>query len=231
MNAELLRVESLAGPGFSGTSFGITPGGWLRLADGPHETCEALVDILFGLSPAHDGRVLWDGVDVAELSESGQLDLAARIGFVHSRGGLLLNLRVWENLMLPLQHHQGRIDREALEAEILEAFAAAGIGESSAARILASRTDDLPSHEILLALLMRACCTRPALIICEAAFDGMPRHACVAAMRLLDHTAARCPGLALLTIGDSTAPLVNLTSAAWPEPETLNWNPPSWHAT
>jgi ABC-type transporter Mla maintaining outer membrane lipid asymmetry ATPase subunit MlaF len=231
MNSDLLRAESLAGPGFSGTSFRIAPGQWLRLADGPRETVAALVDILFGLAHADDGEVFWDDDAISNISETGRLQIATRTAFVHPRGGLLLNLRVWENVLLPLRHHHSQIDIESVETEILTALAAAGIGEVAASRILAARTDDLAPHETLLALLLRAHCAKPALIICEAAFDGLPGHAREAAARLLDHTAARCPGLALLTIGDSAATLAGLQPTAWPAPETLHWNPPSWHAT
>jgi ABC-type transporter Mla maintaining outer membrane lipid asymmetry ATPase subunit MlaF len=231
MTPDLLRAESLAGTGFSGTSFRIAPGQWLRLADGPRETVAALVDVLFGLAPAVEGEVFWEGAAISTCSESDRLAIAARTAFVHPRGGLLLNLRVWENIVLPLRHHRRQIDTDALEAEILAAFAAAGIDEPAASRILAARTDDLAPHEILLTLLLRAFCMKPALIICEAAFDGLPAHARDTASRLLDHTAACCPGLALLTIGDSPATLANLQPTAWPAPETLTWNPPSWLAT
>lgn len=231
MTPDLLRAESLAGPGFSGTSFRIAPGEWLRLAEGPRETVAALVDVIFGLAPAVEGEVFWDGTAISTCSEGARLDIAARTAFVHPRGGLLLNLRVWENIVLPLRHHRRQIDTDALEAEILAAIAAAGIDESAASRILTARTDDLAPHETLLALLLRALCAKPALLICEAAFDGLPGHAREAAARLLDHTAAYCPGLALLTIGDSSSALASLKPATWPAPKTLTWNPPSWLAT
>lgn len=231
MNPELLRAESLAGPGFSGTYFQLAPGQWLRLADGPHHAGSALVDALFGIGPVRAGEVFWSGVPISSRTGAQRLDIAARAAFVHPRGGLLLNLRVWENILLPIKHRQARFHLDELEAEILATFAGAGISETHASRILGARTDDLAPHEILFALLIRAYCEKPALIICETAFDALPRHALDTAARLLEATAARCPGLALLTIGDTTPTLDRMALPAWPTPETRTWKSSSWPAT
>ena len=159
------------------------------------------------------------------------LEIAARTSFVHPRGGLLLNLRIWENLILPLNHHRHPTDLDALEAEIIDVFAMADISETDASRILNSRTDDLAPYEILFALLIRAHCEKPAFIICESAFDGLPKHALESAIRILEHTATQCPELALLTIGDASSTLDHMAINAWPNPETRNWKTSSWLAT
>ena len=65
MTPALLHVDSLAGPGFSETSFQLAPGQWLRLANGPRQANTALVDAIFGIGPTHGGEVFWNGVDVS----------------------------------------------------------------------------------------------------------------------------------------------------------------------
>lgn len=231
MTPELLRVESLAGPGFSETSFQLAPGQWLRLSDGPRQASSALVDAIYGIGPAYEGEVFWSDVPISTSSETDLLEIAARTSFVHPRSGLLVNLRVWENLILPLKHHHRQIDLDALETEIIDTFAIAGIGEADAARILNARTDDLTPSEILFALLIRAHCEKPALIVCESAFNGLTKHALESAIRILEHTAAQCPGLALLTIGDPITTLDPMAINTWPNPETRTWKASSWLAT
>lgn len=231
MKPRTLSAVDLSAPGFSEVSFHLRPAQWLRLSGGPHDACGSLVDAIFGLGPIHGGDVAWDETPISICDESQLLDLATRTAFVHHRGGLLLNLRIWENLLLPLVHHDQAPDIDALETEILEAFATAGIGEAGASHILHARTDDLSSHEILIALLIRAHLMRPAILISESIFDGLPHDSFAAITGLLDFIAARNPGLSLFTIGDAPAALARITPAAWPDPETLNWKENSWLAS
>jgi ABC-type branched-subunit amino acid transport system ATPase component len=231
MNVEILNVDSLAGPGFSGTCFSVRTGGWVRLAGGPREVCGALVDAIYGIGPCHEGAVLWNGRPLSALGEAGLLALADGMAYVHTGGGLLLNLRIWENLLLPLSHRGTSFNEDELEKEILAAYAIAGFPEADAARILQGRTDDLNTTEIAVTLLVRAHLVRPAMLVCEALFDSLPGDGQHALALLLDWMAERQPGLALLTIGDSRLTLSRMALSAWPEFETLTWKEKSWHVS
>lgn len=229
MNPEILRTDSLACPGIAEISFAVKPGDWLRLAGGPQDAGRALVDDIFGLGPLLSPAVFWEGNAVSTLNQSERLRLPMKAAYAHPEGAFLLNLRIWENLLLPLRHHRIHFDTEAIEAEILAAFQSAAISGTEAARILQGRTDDLSDPEIAVCILIRAHLMRPALIVGERLFGGLNSEGIESLSSLLTWMHSQNPALALLTIGDSPATLARIKLSPWPEPTTLNWKETSWH--
>lgn len=228
MNPELLRADSLACPDFTELSFAVNPGDWLRLAGGPQNAARALVDEIYGLSPLPSPAVLWNGRALPSLDKTERLQLPVKAAYAHPEGAFLLNLRIWENLLLPLRHHRIPFDTDAIEAEILDAFRSAGIAETEAARILQGRTDDLSDPEIAICILIRAHLMRPALIVGERVFGGLHTEGLGALSSLLAWMHSQNPTFALLTIGDPPATLAHFKLPPWPEPTTLLWKETSW---
>ena len=228
MNPELLHVDSLACPAFGEFSFTVSRGEWLRLAAGPQKACRALVDEIYGLNPQPSPSVLWWGKALAESDGNDRLRIAARAACTDREGAFLLNLRIWENLLLPLRHHHMPFDTDSTETEILAAFESAGITAADAGRILQGRTDDLSDHEIAICILIRAHLTHPELIVGERLFDGINAEGLDALASLITWIESQNPGLALLTIGDPPATLTHLNLSPWPQPTTLRWKETSW---
>lgn len=228
MKSPILHVEALESHAFTGVSFLLAPDAWLRLAGGPQTACEAFVDTILGINAAAAGDVIWHGISLTQMSESECFDIAGRHACVHQRGGLILNLRVWENLLLPLQHHQKKFDIDDVETRIITAYSKAGIPQEEAARILQSRSDDLTQHEVILSQLIRADLLNPLILVCQNLFDSLPARTLQATCDLLGWIALQNPGLALLTVGDSPATLANMDLDPWPAPQTITWNETSW---
>lgn len=228
MNPEILRVDSLDVPGFANLSFAVRPGDWLRLAGGPQDAARAAVDELYGLGPQLSPAVFWNGTALSDMGKAELLQLPAKAAYAHAEGALLLNLRIWENLLLPLRHHDIPFDTDAIEAEILAGLQSADIPDTRAARILQGRTDDLSKFEIVYCILIRAHLLRPALIIGENLFDGIHGERLEALSSLLAWMRSQNPSLALLTIGDPPRSLSHISLTSWPEPSTLNWKETTW---
>jgi ABC-type transporter Mla maintaining outer membrane lipid asymmetry ATPase subunit MlaF len=228
MSPELLHVDALACPAFGELSFTVGRGEWIRLAGGSQKACRALVDEIYGLSPEPSHSVLWWGKALTESDEEGRLSIAAKVSCADREGAFLLNLRIWENLLLPLRHHHIPLDTDCTETEILAAFESAGITEADAGRILQGRTDDLSDLEIAVCILIRAHLTHPELIVGERLFDGINPDGLDALASLITWIASRNPGLALLTIGDPSATLSRLNLSPWPHPKNLKWKETSW---
>ena len=68
------------------------------------EQGRALVDTLMGLAVPQEGEVRLLGQSLYDWPESKRLALLAEVG--HAGGGLVSNLKVWENLCLPALFHQ-----------------------------------------------------------------------------------------------------------------------------
>ncbi len=83
-----------------------------------------LVKILTGLSPLRQGKIVVLEHDLASLSREGLNGVRRRLGIVYPNGGLISNLKVLENVTLPLLYHTsesgGEIDKRAVA--ILDRF-------------------------------------------------------------------------------------------------------------
>lgn len=87
-------------------SFSLKHGEVAVLQTSKEEDNLALVRLFLGLSLPVSGEVIVLGEPIASLGEKLLFRLRSRIGLVSATGGLISNLKVWENLMLPLQYHK-----------------------------------------------------------------------------------------------------------------------------
>jgi ABC-type transporter Mla maintaining outer membrane lipid asymmetry ATPase subunit MlaF len=125
------------------------------------------VRLVLGLEKFTAGSITVLGEDVGGASDKSLLSLRTRVAVVFPTGGLVSNLKVWENLVLPLQYH-------AL-------YPPAEIEERGMAMLRAVRYKgalmELPGHlslyEKRLIGLARAMLTNPELIIYNAILDGL----------------------------------------------------------
>jgi len=81
---------------------------------------------IVGLECADAGRVLVDGVDVAECSKAELAALRSRMGYLFQSGALLAWMTVAENVALPLVEST-RMGRGEIEAKTMAALKAVGL--------------------------------------------------------------------------------------------------------
>lgn len=89
-------------------------GGVCRYPLGEGEDAEALMDAIFGILPLEGGSVRWFGVPLEEMGEKRICKNLRRVMPLVADGGLLANLPVCENVLLPAVV---RKRRKALELE------------------------------------------------------------------------------------------------------------------
>ncbi len=65
-----------------------------------------LTKLLIGLEAPRSGKIVLFNTDAASISNNELREIRRRIGVVYGSGGLISNLKVWENLILPLNYHQ-----------------------------------------------------------------------------------------------------------------------------
>ena len=104
---DLIRVENIHISGlFAATSFWIQQGGMYALVTPKDEVTTTFTRLLIGLDKPLSGKISLFGSDIASLSQRILLETRCKIGVVFKTGGLISNLKVWENLTLPLYYHQ-----------------------------------------------------------------------------------------------------------------------------
>src|SRR5713226_5549550 len=98
-------------------SFAIHPGEWVALIGPSGAGKTTLINILGGLDTLTSGRVVVDGVDLAQLRNS-QLDRyrAEKVGFVFQQFHLVPYLTALENVMLAQYFHSVTDEHQAAEA-------------------------------------------------------------------------------------------------------------------
>src|SRR5262245_22370061 len=88
-------------------------------------------------------------------------------------GGLLSATSVLENIVLPAVYH-GRIGGEDLAASVYDAFEACAMDREQADALCERSVSDLDGYEQRLVCLLRALLMRPAALLCERIFEGLP---------------------------------------------------------
>ncbi|KPC55208.1 hypothetical protein [Amantichitinum ursilacus] len=95
-----------------------------------------------------------------------QLNYPGRVAVLESNGGLLSNLRVWENLILPAWY-QKIAPLPELEARFVTALQRLGIGDTEVERIATALPVTLERDRKRMLLLVRAAILRPGLMLLD----------------------------------------------------------------
>jgi phospholipid/cholesterol/gamma-HCH transport system ATP-binding protein len=126
----------------------------------------ALTRLITGMSRPERGSVLVNGQDLAGLSQPDLYSLRHQIGVVPANGGLVSNLKFWENITLPLLYHSGRVttDDEKNALDYLDRLGYSG-------NIMA-----LPAHSTLhekrVAALVRTFLLQPQIVLYSNCIEG-----------------------------------------------------------
>ena len=159
---EVLRLERLEAPALlRPLSFGLEAGSSAAVLTSSEEANGALARLLIGVQRPRSGSVALFGKALAGLQEKELWAVRRRVGVVYCTGGLVSNLKLWENLTLPLAY-QGRVERSELERRGREILARLGYG----GRLMASPSA-LSRHERMLVGMGRAMLCAPELMIYE----------------------------------------------------------------
>ncbi len=169
-----MRLEQLTSGGHGPWSFQVAAGESVAIVAGSGWARQALVSLLCGQRPPDSGRLRLLGQDLEPLGEAGRLALFREVGVVREDGGLISNLRAWENIALPVRYHAGAAPQRELLPEVVRRFASLGIAGDSLEDCLDSLPGLLPQHWRRLVSLVRALVREPRLLLYDALLDGLP---------------------------------------------------------
>ncbi len=102
---------------------------------------------------------------------------------VPHNGGLISNLRIWENIILPVQYHGIEVAGE-LEDNVGQLLSECGVeGPGAASELLLKLPDQLSLYEKRLVGFVRAMLMSPELIIYDSTIEGLSRKELVRAVK------------------------------------------------
>lgn len=172
----MLKLENVSDTLLQDLSFAIKAGESAKIVVSSDDLKNSLRALLLGWTTPRQGRVRLFGVALDEAGEDARLALYRRVGTVLENGGLISNLKVWENILLPASFHTGMSVLHA-EQPVARFFRAFGYTDDSIELLMGRLPDGLSPLEKRLAALARARLMDPDLMIYDFPFSGLAREA------------------------------------------------------
>lgn len=184
----------------------------IELALGDALCQEGSVDIVQGERRALRSATLPHGKDRRRKSQPMPLiwkplhqSRPGRVGWVAANGGLISNLKVWENATLPLWYH-ARYEVVETEQRVLHWLEALGLQQEEFEKFMAAPPSSLELWQRKLAGLLRALVLMPRLIVVDAViFEDIKARLAQKWITALEEYAAH--GRAVLVITDKATTL------------------------
>lgn len=126
-----------------------------------------LLKLIMGIKNPEKGEIILMGKNLKEATRDELFELRKRIGIVFKTGGLISNLKVWENLILPALYHKVDDEEKIIRRgmELLEKFGFKKEPMSSVA--------ELTNFEKRIIGIARAFLMNAEVMIFEYPFDGV----------------------------------------------------------
>lgn len=179
----MLYLENVTAGAIQGLSLAVSAGQVCRLTLSSHDMKDSLFALLAGHAPPARGRIQLLGAEVYTAG-FGRTGLYRRIGIVPEQGGLISNLKTWENILLPAWHHR-RLKPATAEPRVVALWREADPGAGDLRELMGRLPDRLTTFERRLAALVRAMLPEPELLVYDFLTFGLDA---TAAGRLLGLT-------------------------------------------
>lgn len=159
-----LRFDSVRYRSLASLSFEMEPGETMVLTLSDPSLDRHILPLITGLTPPDEGVITLLGIDTVDPAIA---MLRHRVSILPARAGVVSNLKVVENVMLPLGYHRkmGRLEAYQMALELLRET---GYGDDPAA---------LPAHisplDVRRVSLARAIATGPDILIWKDAETGL----------------------------------------------------------
>ncbi|MBF0329634.1 MAG: ATP-binding cassette domain-containing protein [Nitrospirae bacterium] len=171
----MISIRNVSAHGFRDISFELLPGKAVKIITESDDHKNLLLQIITGLHKPDSGEVLLFGKEIYSISEDEYIKLFEKAAVVLSGGGLISNLKVWENITLPIEYHQG-INPQDLEDRIIRIVRGLLGADADIERIeklMKLLPGHLSPHEKRLVGAVRAFISDPNIIIYDSIFEGL----------------------------------------------------------
>ena len=135
------------------------------ITDQPEQNSHIL-KLFAGLLEPDEGSLLFDGKDISSSFQTKQRAIRKQIGFVFQTGGLLSNLNVLENFLVPYDFHYPEISFDEKKEKIVYFMEAFKLSEN----ILSERPAKLTISTRKALLFIRTYLTEPKIIFYDEPF-------------------------------------------------------------
>ncbi|MEW6213742.1 MAG: ATP-binding cassette domain-containing protein [Nitrospirota bacterium] len=168
----MIRFENVTIENLSSASFEIKEGSVCKIITNSEHQKKVFLNTILALQKPIDGKVFLFGRDIHSISEKESFKIFKKIGMVWRDGGIISNLKVWENITLPIWYHMGERP-ENVEDRVIDIFKEMGEDVSELSEYMKKLPGPLPVHEKRLIGMVRAMLMEPELMIYDSIFEGL----------------------------------------------------------
>jgi phospholipid/cholesterol/gamma-HCH transport system ATP-binding protein len=196
----LMQFASVALDKTSTLAFSIQAGDTLVLQAASAEAKAAVIDVVLGeIIPMH-GEILLHGISL-HAAKPGS------VGWIPAAGGMISNLKTWENVTLPLWYH-GKRQVLTTEETVSRWLKELGLQQNDWERFMASPAARLRPVERKLAGLLRGLVQDPDLLVIDAyLFDDVENFMAQTWIGVLEKFARETNNRAILVVADAATVL------------------------
>lgn len=166
--SDIIKAEKIACGGvLAGLTFSVAKGSVTLIITAKEEADVCLMRLILGFLAPEQGELTVFGIQPTFLPETDLLQLRQRMGVIYANGGLISNLKIWENVTLPLLY-QSRLTAGQIEEMGLAALKRAGYVEK-----LMQLPGLISFHQKKMAGFARGMLTDPELMVYESPLLGL----------------------------------------------------------
>lgn len=235
MNQPVIDAKLEEGRFSDEMKFGIESGAGAIVSAGSNLALDEFLERICGLGEFSVSKVFLAGESLAHCGEQVLLGRLGALGYASAGGGLIGNLRVWENLVLPHDARRGPVRTETteeMEEQIIEAFGIASVGEERTLGLMPQTPDRLSAFERILCALVRCHLSGFQLLVCDRIFDRLDEGRTRRVSALVEWLGRHHEGSGLLILRHSTRPVKDQFGLkAWSPINTVKLEEKSWLAS
>jgi predicted ABC-type transport system involved in lysophospholipase L1 biosynthesis ATPase subunit len=179
----MIRFDHVTQGPVRNLSFNLDRGGTAKILFDSEDRKNMFFGMLAGRQRPETGKILFFGEDLFAREEDERVALFQRIGVVPADGGMISNLKAWENLLLPAWYHRG-LTAEQAERPVAEIFEQLEAGEAGLKQRMGELPGQLSLYERRVVALARAMLMEPDILIYDFTFTGLERDAAQQLMKL-----------------------------------------------
>jgi len=189
----MMRFDRVSTGTLRAVSFAVADGTSAKILSASADQISELFAVCSGVRRPESGHVYMVDNDIYALAPDARIPFFRRIGMVPESGGLISNLKAWENLILPSWYHGTRPPADA-EGEVLALFREAGFSEEQVQTLMRKRPDELTKYEKRLVAMIRAILMDPDVLIYDSLLTGLDREAAGRLLKLAQEFHHKKPG-------------------------------------
>ncbi|MBF0473594.1 MAG: ATP-binding cassette domain-containing protein [Nitrospirae bacterium] len=167
----MIKLVDVTADCFDSLNFEIKAGTVCKIIGNSNTELKTLIDIILYIKKPLSGKVFLLNNDLYALPKTSAIKLLSRVGVVWRYGGLISNLKVWENITLP-KYYYG-VKKDNLEEKIIDICRQIGIDEDCLLDLMGKMPAHLTIFEKKISGFIRAMLTDPDIILYDTVFTGV----------------------------------------------------------